>query len=245
DALEDLGRPEALPQACDGEYRHAPRAPSLVNIKVRSAALWLMRRRVVARHTRHARSREDGDGGRAWGRLDAEPALVHAGNGAVPLHAFDGVLDLPEQVFGILAQRRGPHQPGRIKVGELKLRLLLDGVLHGRVTGDVGVGAAGHDRLYRIGLSAEALHRPADLALEAARPTVVARALFDRNLLAFELFGVGDGGLPFFVKELVGGVEVAWGEEIVLGALLGEGEGSRHKVDGAGLQGRQDAGKLR
>src|SRR5262245_24458430 len=109
----------------------AMRAASAVRCcRGRSVALWLTWRRVVARHTRHARPREDGDGGRAGGRLDPEPALVHAGNGAVLFHAFDGVLDLIEQLLGILAQRRGPNQPGRIKVGDLQLRLLLDGPLH-------------------------------------------------------------------------------------------------------------------
>src|SRR5215813_3763624 len=93
------------PEMVSIAIRALPRA-SLARIGVRSVAAGLMRCRIVARHARHARSREDGDRGRAGWGFDAEPTLVQGGNGAVLLHAFDGVLDLVAQLLGVLAQRR-------------------------------------------------------------------------------------------------------------------------------------------
>ena len=106
------------------------------------------------------------------------------------------------QLVGILAQRRGPHQAGRIQIGQFAAAdCCFTAHAIDRVAGDVGVGAAGQHRLHGVGLRAEALDLPADLGLEPARPAVVGRALVDRDDLALELLRASViVGSPFLVR---------------------------------------------
>src|SRR6185369_9078201 len=59
-----------------------------------SRALQVVRRRVVARHARHAVARRDHALERVGGRRLAEPFFGHLGDGAVLLHAIQCVLHL-------------------------------------------------------------------------------------------------------------------------------------------------------
>ena len=104
---------------------------------------------------------------------------MHLGDRAVELHAFDRVLERLAQLAGILAQRRRPHQAGRIEVGQLELRIVLHRPGDHGIAGDVGIGAADHHRLHGVGLGAERFDLPADLAFEVARPRIIGRALVD------------------------------------------------------------------
>src|SRR5258707_15526911 len=63
-----------------------------------------VRRRVVTGHVGHAVAGEHADRRRAGRGCHAEPLLVHLGDRAVELHAFDRVLDGLAQLAGILAQ---------------------------------------------------------------------------------------------------------------------------------------------
>src|SRR2546421_4979722 len=81
-----------------------------------SVALWRVLGRIVARHAGHTVAGKHGDGGRARCRLNAKPLLVHLGNRAVELHAFDGVLDRLAQLCRILAERRTPDEASRVQI---------------------------------------------------------------------------------------------------------------------------------
>src|SRR5690242_15729052 len=90
-----------------------------------SAALQRMRRRVVARHARHAIAGRDHALERIGARCFAEPLLGHLGDGAVLLHAIEHVLHLVAQRDAVLAERRRPVRPrvGELEVGD-ELRVL-------------------------------------------------------------------------------------------------------------------------
>src|SRR5215471_15848287 len=88
-----------------GEIRHAAAPYCEGASRTRRSVL----RRIIARHVRHAVAGVDRGRGRAWRRLGAEPLLVHLGHCAVPLHAFDGQVELAAQLDVVLAHRRSPN----------------------------------------------------------------------------------------------------------------------------------------
>src|SRR2546423_562644 len=94
------------------------------SVFIASIALRRVLGRIVARHAGHAVAGEHGDGGGAGRRFHAEPFLVHPRNGAVELHALDGIFDLLAQLGGILAECRAPHQAGRVQIGQFELRIV-------------------------------------------------------------------------------------------------------------------------
>ena len=75
-----------------------------------------MRARVVTWHAGNAVAWEHGDRSGAGSRRGAEPFLVQLRDGAVYLQAFDGDIERLAQFSGILGQRSGPDQPGRIEI---------------------------------------------------------------------------------------------------------------------------------
>src|SRR5262245_56125429 len=101
--------------SCAATFRSMPRRTSVLPKDFRSARMWrrgaltalvalrLALGRIVARHAGHAVAGEHRHGGGAGRRLDAEPLLVHRRDGAVELHALDGVLDRLAQLGRILA----------------------------------------------------------------------------------------------------------------------------------------------
>ena len=98
DALQDMKGAEMLVDA-RARRRSASTQPHLQ----------LVRRRVVARHARHAVARRDHHGrGRRPRGFVAEPLLGQLGDGAVLLHAVERVLHLVAQRHAVLAEAAPP-----------------------------------------------------------------------------------------------------------------------------------------
>src|SRR5580704_7953335 len=146
-----------------------------------SAAICLVRCAIVPGKARHTMPRCRRYRGRSGGRSDAEPFLMQLGDGAVDLEAFERLIEGVAQRGGVLAQGDRPHQPGRIEITELQLRVVLGGPCDHRVARDIGVSAPGDYRLHGVGLGSKRFNRPADLGREIARPRIVSRALVDRD----------------------------------------------------------------
>ena len=151
---------------CGASLRAAPRAGHMLN---RTAACARSGRSPACRERR---ARKDRDGGRAGRGLDAEPFLVQS-CAIVPssfMHSIAFSIWLA-QLLGVLAERRGPDEAGRVQIGELELRVVLHRPGDDRIAGDIGVGAAREDGLHGVGLRAEALDLPADLRPPARAPS--------------------------------------------------------------------------
>src|SRR5207245_479927 len=85
--------------------RPTARADDLPVHSLRSVAMQLVRRRVVARHARRAITRSDHDLEGVGRRLAAEPLLGHTGDRAVLLHAVERVLELGAELRVVLGHR--------------------------------------------------------------------------------------------------------------------------------------------
>src|SRR3954468_4157929 len=83
------------------------------------------RRRVVAFHARHTVARRDLVDPRVLLRLDAEPLLVQARDGAVELHALQHRIHLRAAFLVIQAEHHRPDQARLVDVGRLDRRVLL------------------------------------------------------------------------------------------------------------------------
>src|SRR5438552_12306878 len=114
-------------------------------------ALRRVRARVVAFHARHAVPRRDLVDPGVLLRLDAEPLLVQARDGAVELHALEDHVDLGAAFLVVEAKRHRPDEAGLVRIGRLDRRILLRRPEHDGVVRHVSVGAARKHRLYRIG----------------------------------------------------------------------------------------------
>src|SRR3984957_16738313 len=158
--------------------------PAFAGMTESLAARRRVRRRIVAGHAGYPVAREYGHGCGAGRRRNAEPLLVHLGHGAVELHALDDDVERVAKRGRILARRRRPHEAGRIEIGQLELRAVLRRPGDRRVARDIGVGAPSQHRLHGVGLRADRLDLPADLAFEVAAPCLVGRSLVDGDDLA-------------------------------------------------------------
>src|SRR5262245_9990208 len=85
-------------------------------LRPRSSARRCVRSGIVAWHVGHAVAGEDGHRGGTRRRRDTEPFFVHLRDRAIEFHAFDRDIKRLAQLAGILAQRRSPHETGRIQV---------------------------------------------------------------------------------------------------------------------------------
>src|SRR5947208_7990746 len=97
------------------------------SIEAMLGALRRVRTRVVAFHARHAVARRHLVDPGVLLRLDAEPLLVQARDGAVELHALQHVIHLRAAFLVIEPERHRPDQAGLVRVGCLHRRVLLRG----------------------------------------------------------------------------------------------------------------------
>src|SRR5882762_4897949 len=98
-------------------------------------ALRRVRTRVVAFHARHAVARRHLVDPGVLLRLDAEPFLVQARDGAVHLHALKHHVDLRAAFLVVEAKRHRPYQTGLIGVRGFDRRVLLRRPQHHGVSG--------------------------------------------------------------------------------------------------------------
>src|SRR5262249_53749730 len=82
----------------------------------RSAARWSVRGRIVAWHVGNAVARENRHRGRTRGGRNAEPFFMHLRDRVIELHAFNSDVEHLAQLAGILAERRGPDETGRMQI---------------------------------------------------------------------------------------------------------------------------------
>src|SRR5262245_12215765 len=73
-----------------------------------------VRSRIVAWHVGNAVARENGHRGGARSGRNAEPLFMHLRDRAIEFHALDGDIEHLAQLAGVLAQRRGPDEAGRM-----------------------------------------------------------------------------------------------------------------------------------
>src|SRR5207253_9652783 len=95
------------------------------SIEAMLGALRRVRARIVAFHARHTVARRHLVDPGILLRLDAEPLLVQARDGAVELHALEHHVDLRAAFLIVESERHGPHQAGLIGVRSLDRRILL------------------------------------------------------------------------------------------------------------------------